>query len=224
MLRLGTDQKRLISYPTWGSVGITLIFLQAICLPMTWAEEPTPEFLIRQVINTYRSLDTYQVNGQTDWDHTDFKEGGKVSHQTNRFTILLKKPNGYHITWKKAFSPLKMPSQGAVWKTGPQAYGYNQTEKGLMPNGYMMLPTDLGNLMGHSGASMGATEIIPALFFTFFSEKDLRISRLKNPIIVKGREEINGDLCYVLKGESYGNRVLTYWISVDNFRGWRRKS
>ena len=210
MLRLGADQTRVVRFRTWRSIGITLIFLQMVWLPVTWAEEPTPEFLIRQVINTYRSLDTYRVTGHTDAEITDFNQGGKVSHQTTRFTILLKKPNGYLITWEIDFPPFQMAWQGAAWNTGTQAYEYSQIAKG-----YMKIPTDLVNLQTQAGVSSGSTVIIPELFFAFFPERNLRISGLNDPV-VKGREEIAGEQCYVLEGRNK-NRVFTYWISVDNF-------
>lgn len=174
---------------------------------MTWAAEPTPEFLIRQVINTYRSLETYRVTGHTDSEITDFNRGGKVSHQTKRFTILLKKPNSYLITWESDF---QIPRQGAAWNAGTQAYVYMQGAKA-----YLKIPTDIVNLQSQTGVSSGSTTIIPELFFAFFPEKDLRISRL-NDAVVKGREEIAGDQCYVLEGRDE-NMVFTYWISVDSF-------
>lgn len=209
-MHMRTDQKRAVRISTWASVGITLIFLHAVWLPVTWAEAPTPEFLIRQVINTYRSLDTYRVSGHTDSEITDFKQGGKVSRLTHRFTLLLKKPNGYLITWESDFPPFQMARQGAAWNTGTQAYVYMQTAKG-----YMKIPTDIVNLQSQAGVSSGSTAIIPELFFAFFPEKELRISQLNDPV-VKGREEIAGEQCYVLEGRN-NNMVFTYWISVDNF-------
>lgn len=202
--------KDSVKFRTWGFVGIALILLHAVCLPLTWAEKPSPEFLIRQVINTYRSLETYRVTGHTDTELTQFNQGGKVSHRTHRFSILLKKPNGYLITWEDDFPPFKTALHGAAWNAGTQAYVYSQTAKG-----YMKIPTDLVNLQMQTGVSSGSTSVIPELFFAFFPEKDLRLSRLNNPI-VKGREEIAGKQCYVLEGRDK-NMVFTYWISVDNF-------
>ena len=210
MIRFWVNQKWIVRFLPFRSIGIILVFLHAICLPIAWAEEPTPEILIKQVINTYRSLETYRVTGHTDAEITDFNQGGKVSHQTTRFTLLLKKPNGYFITWESDFPPFQKPRQGAAWNTGTQAYVYMQIAKG-----YMKIPTDLANLQSQAGVSSGSTAIIPELFFTFFPEKDLRISRLNDPV-VKGREEIAGEQCYVLEGRNK-NMVFTYWISVDNF-------
>lgn len=91
-------QKDLPRYRAWKKVGFILIFLHVVWFPVTWAaEEPTPEFLIRQVIKTYRSLETYRVIGHTDTEITDFSHGGKVFRTTHSFSILLRKPNGYHI-------------------------------------------------------------------------------------------------------------------------------
>ena len=189
------------------------IFLFA-CLNMiptnSWANESSPEWLIRQVINTYRSLETYRVVGHTDTELTQFNQGGKVSQRAHRFSILLKKPNGYLITWEDDFPPFKTAMKGAVWNVGTQAYVYSQTTKG-----YMKIPTDIVNLQTQAGVSTGSTSTIPELFFTFFPEKDLRLSRL-NDAVVKGQEEIQGEPCYVLEGREK-NMVFTYWISVDNF-------
>ncbi len=207
-----TTQKNLPRYRSWKKVGFILIFLHVVWFPVTWAEEePTPEFLIRQVINTYRSLETYRVTGHTDREITDFNYGGKVFRTTLRFSILLKKPNGYRITWEQDHPDVKkMAWQEAVWNTGTQAYIYNKTA-----NGYMKIPSDLVNLQSPVEVSMGKTSIIPELFFASFPEKDLQISRLKN-LAVKGREKIEGEQCYVLEGRNR-HMVGTYWISVADF-------
>ena len=197
-------------YRGWGRVGIFFLFLHIVCLSVAWADEPTPEFLIRQVINTYRSLTTYRVTGQTDTEITNFNQGGKVSHLTHRFSILLKKPNGYHLTWEDDFPPYYRGSQGAAWNSGSQAYIYQQSVKG-----YMKLPTDFINLRTHAGVSTGTTLIIPELFFAFFPDQDTQLSKLEDPL-VKGREEIDGVPCYVLEGRDQ-KMVVTYWISIDNF-------
>ncbi len=192
------------------NAGIILFFLHSVCIPVTWADEPTPEFLIRQVINTYRSLATYQVTGQTDTEITDFNQGGKVSQLTHRFTILMKKPNGYHITWEDDFLPYYQAKQGAVWNSSRQAYVYNQSV-----GGYMKIPTDFVNLRSCAGVSTGSTLILPALFFAFFPEQDTQLSMLKDPV-VKGREEVDGVQCYVLEGRDQ-QKVVTYWIATNNF-------
>jgi len=210
MVRLKTDQTPIVKFRTWWNVGIALILLHAVCLPVAWAEEPTPEILIKQVINTYRSLETYRVTGHTDTEITDFHQGGKVSHLTHRFTILLKKPNAYQIIWEDDVPPYSRANQIVAWNAGTQAYAYSQSAEG-----YMKVHTDLLNLKSHYGISTRTTSVISELFFAFFPEKDLRISRLNHPA-VKGREEIEGDECYVLEGRDR-NIEVTYWISVGNF-------
>ncbi len=203
-------QRDFLRYRNWKIVGFILILLPAVCLPVTWAEEPTPEFLIRQVVHTYRSLATYKVTGQTDTEITEFNEGGKVSHLTHRFTVLLKKPNGYHITWEDDFLPYYQAQQGAVWNSGRQAYVYSQSV-----GGYMKTPTDFVNLRSYAGVSTGSTLILPALFFAFFPEEETQLSMLKDAA-VKGREEVDGVQCYVLEGRDR-KMVVTYWIAIDNF-------
>ena len=204
-------QRDSLRYRAWKTIGFILIFLHAICLPITWAEEPTPEFLIRQVIDAYRSLDTYRVTGHTDREVTDFNHGGKVFRSSLNFSILLKKPNGYHITWAQDHPHLKKIAwQEAAWNTGAQAYVYNKSA-----NGYMKIPSDLGHLQWQAMREIVRTSIIPELFFAFFPENNLQISRLKDPV-VKGRDAIEGEQCYVLQGRD-SNMVVTYWVSTDNF-------
>lgn len=166
MVRLWAAQKTIVRFRVWGSAGIALLFLHVVCLPMTWAEEPSPEFLIRQVINTYRSLETYRVTGHTDTELTQFNQGGKVSHLTHRYSILLKKPNGYLITWEDDFPPFQKAMHGAAWNTGTQAYVYSQTTQG-----YMKIPTDSVNLQAQAGVSTGSTSIIPELFLPFSQKR-----------------------------------------------------
>ena len=193
------------------NAGVILLFLHTACLPAALAEEPTPEFLIRQVINSYRSLATYQVTGLTSSEITNFNEGGKITRVTSRFSILLKKPNLYRITWEEDFPPHWMGLQAAVWNPGlPQGYVYSQ-----MAKGYMEIPAGRGKLLSYAAVSTGDTSIIPKLFFGFFPEKDLPFTRLKNSE-VKGREEIDGIECYVLRGRDR-NREVTYWISIPDY-------
>ena len=103
-----------------------------------------------------------------------------------------------------------MAWQEAIWNTGTQAYIYNKTA-----NGYMEIPSDLSNLKWRAVRQMVTTSIIPELFFAFFPENNLQISKLKN-LVVKSREEISGEPCYVLEGRDR-HMVVTYWISVENF-------
>lgn len=191
--------------------GLLTIFALLVFFPSSaWTNELSPEWLIRQVVNTYRSLETYEVTGHADLEVTLFNQGGKVVHGTNRFTLLLKKPNLYRIQWNKKYSTDLRNGEHVVWNAGSQAYAYSQ-----LAGRYRKHPSDRRQLQTKAGISQGITLFIPALFFRFFPEQELEFFRLTD-LKIMGKEEISGKPCYVLEGrEPY--RVIRYWIDVKTF-------
>jgi hypothetical protein len=137
--------------------------------------------------------------------------GGTKIQTTTTFSIKLKKPNFYLITWSQTGAmPQGMAQAGAVWSDGTQPYLYMG-----VTNAYSKIGDDASALGAATGISGGAAYTIPSLFLPAFTDKAFALSRLKNPVIEK-TEPIAGEDCYVLSGSSNASKKETFWISKSS--------
>jgi hypothetical protein len=130
------------------------------------------------------------------------------------FTMLLKKPNLYLISWQQTGL---IPQSGAVWSDGAQPYLYIG-----VTNAYAKMDSDEIALGGATGISGGVAHTIPSLFLPVFTQP-AELSRLKDPQIEKS-ELVEGDDCYVISGPSPFSAQETFWISKEShlIRKYRR--
>jgi hypothetical protein len=164
--------------------------------------------ILNNVLAKYKSMKTYSSNGTI---VSDMDSGGTKLRTTTTFSIKLKKPNLYLITWNQTGAmPQGMAQTGAVWSDGTQPYLY----MGMM-NAYSKIGDDESALGAATGISGGAAITIPSLFLPAFTDKAFTLSRLKNPVIEK-METIGGEDCYVLSGSSNVSKKETYWISKSS--------
>jgi len=129
------------------------------------AEEADPAKILAKVQATYKAMQTYKAKGTVQMDMD--MSGTKVSMETS-FTMALKKPNQYLVTWTQE-NPMMpgMPAQtGAVWSDGTQPYLY----MGMM-NAYSKIEGDMMALSAATGISSGAAFTIPSLFLSAFEEQ-----------------------------------------------------
>jgi hypothetical protein len=168
-----------------------------------------PAGILNKVLSKYKSLETYRSNGTIVSD-MGMRSGTKIE-TTTTFTIKLKKPNLYLITWSQTGAmPQGMAQAGAVWNEGTQPYLYMG-----MTNAYSKLGDDATALGAATGISGGAAYTIPSLFLPAFADRTFALLRLKNPVIEK-TESIAGDDCYVLSGSSNASKKETFWISKSS--------
>jgi len=136
--------------------------------------------------------------------------GQKVKLETT-FTIKLKKPNLYLVTWEQAMPAMMAmasPKQtGAVWSDGTAPYLYLGVSKS-----YSKLGSDEVALGAATGISNGAANTIPAIFLSVFKTAPAPFSRLVDPKL-QPDEPIDGEDCYVISGGSTATKNETYWIS-----------
>jgi len=134
------------------AVGIIMLATNVV------AEDITPDEIFEKVKAAYESMQTYQSNGVI---ISEIDAGGRQMNTETTFSILLKKPNLYLISWtQKNRSMLDMVQSGAVWSDGSQPYLYMG-----MINAYSAIESDEMALGGATGISGGATLTVPALFF-----------------------------------------------------------
>ena len=166
------------------------------------AQSITPSEVFKEVTTTYESLQTYKAAGII---LVDIDTGStKMSIETS-FSILLKKPNLYLISWTQRSMPMAgMNQDGAVWSDGTQPYLY----MGIM-KAYSKMGSDELALASATGISGGAAFTIPSLFF---KGRPAPFSRLKDPKMEK-TEQVGEEDCYVVSGASTVAKMETFWIS-----------
>jgi hypothetical protein len=135
----------------------------------------------------------------------------KVNAETS-FSIIMKKPNLYLISWTQKNMPMPGMSQsGAVWSDGTQPYLY----MGGM-NAYSKMGSDELALGGATGISGGAAFTIPSLFLSVFKEQPAPFSRLKDPQI-EMTEKVGKEDCYVISGSSSISKKEAFWVSKKSY-------
>jgi Predicted periplasmic protein (DUF2092) len=181
-----------------------LVLLSAHAL----AEDTDPAKILEKVSATYKSMQTYKAQGTVLMDMD--MDGTKVSMKTS-FSIALKKPNQYLVSWTQENKAMPgMPAQtGAVWSGGTQPYLY----MGMM-NAYSKIEGDATALGAATGISGGAAFTIPSLFLSAFEEQPAAFSRLVEPKL-EGAEKIGDRDCYVISGPSAVSKRETLWISKE---------
>ncbi len=160
--------------------------------------------ILKKVAATYKTMKTYKCEG-TRTSVTKSSIG--IGTGGGSFTILLKKPNMYLITWTSATLP-----QGhyiVLWSDGSQPYLFN----GMHTFGKMT-----SDDMALRKASMfgGPVYRIPLLFLSDLKEHNVPFSEFINPKI-ENVEKIGEEDCYVISGSSAVSKKVTIWISKTSY-------
>jgi hypothetical protein len=173
------------------------------------AEDITPSKIFEKVKAAYKSMETYKAQG-TITSNIDI--GGREMNIETSFSIILKKPNLYLISWNQKNMAMPGRSQsGAVWSDGTQPYLY----LGGM-NAYSKMRSDELALAGATGISGGAAITIPSLFLSVFKEQPAPFSRLKDPRI-EMIEKVGEEDCYVISGSSSISKKEAFWVSKKSY-------
>ena len=180
-----------------------------------FADDTEPSKIFEKVIAAYTSMETYKAEGTS---ISDIDMGGKMINTSTEFSIILKKPNLYRISWnqksiwtqKSTLMP-DMVQSGAVWSDGTQPYLYIGGAKA-----YSKMANDLAALGSATGISGGAAFTIPSIFLSVFKEQLAPFSRLTNPKLVKV-EPVENEGCYVITGSSASSKQETFWISKSRY-------
>lgn len=173
------------------------------------ARDITPVEIFKKVANTYETLQTYKAEGKI---VSDMDIGGAKMKVETSFSILLKKPNLYLISWTQSNMPmLGMFQSGTVWSDGMQPYLYMGVR-----NEYAKMKSDEIALASAAGISGGAALTIPSLFLSVFKGLPSLFSVLKNPKVRKS-EKVGMEDCYVISGASMVSEKETFWISKSRY-------
>ena len=174
-----------------------------------FAEDMTAAALLTKVEAAYQGLETYQSKGTI---KVSMDMGGRKMDTETSFSVTLKKPNLYVITWAQKNSPLPAMAQtGAVWSDGAQPYLYMGVTKA-----YGKMENDQIALGGATGISGGAAYTIPSLFLDAFKGQASPFARFKDPTI-EGSEKIDDEDCYVISAPSKVSKQEKLWVSKKSF-------
>ena len=187
---------------------IVLVMTLVLVVPLSFGEDMTAAQILENSSAAYKELETYKAQGTV--VSSVEMDAGKVTVETS-FTLLLKKPNLYLITWSQKSEGLPETQSGAVWNDGSQRCLYMSTAKAYCP-----MDSDEMALGAATGVSGGAAITIPSLFLSYAAEYPQPFARLTNPT-VKGSEKIGDDDCFVICSPSMISKEETFWISKANF-------
>jgi len=174
-----------------------------------FAEEPDAKQILDKVAAQYAAMQTYQAEGTV---VADMENNGAKARLETTFSMKLKKPDLYLITWVQKVVGMSGAEQpGAVWNAGNQPYLY----MGVM-KAYSKLKGDDMALATATGISAGAAHTVPSLFFSALAPKRSTPLGLQDPKIEKN-ETLDGEECYVISGSSAGSKRITLWVSAKSY-------
>jgi hypothetical protein len=171
------------------------------------AEDITPDKIFEKVKTAYKSMDTYKAQGTIT---LNIDTGETKTNIETSFSIILKKPNLYLISWTQENMP-GISQSGAVWSDGTQPYLY----MGGM-NAYSKMGSDELALASATGISGGAAFTIPSLFLSVLKEMPAPFSRLIDPQI-EMTEKVGEEDCYVISGSSSVSKKEAFWVSKKSY-------
>jgi hypothetical protein len=173
------------------------------------AEDMTPSQVFAKVKAAYKSMDSYKAQGTI---RSDIETGDTKMKIETSFSMILKKPNRYLISWtQKNMTGSGMSQSGAVWSDGTQAYLY----MGIM-KAYSKMNSDELALASATGISGGAAFTIPSLFLSAFKEQPAPFSRLEDPKL-EMMEKVGKEACFVISGASAISKKEAFWISKKSY-------
>jgi len=171
------------------------------------AEDNTPDEIFEKVKAAYNSMDTYKAEGTIT---SNVDTGEMEMNIETSFSIILKKPNLYLISWTQENMP-GISRTGAVWSDGTQPYLYMGGA-----NAYSRMGSDEIALAAATGISNGAAHTIPSLFLSVYKEQHAPFSRLIDPQI-EMTEKVGEEECYVISGSSFVSKKEAFWISKKSY-------
>lgn len=176
------------------------------------AQATQPAQIFQRVLARYQSMSTYAAEGIV--TTVNMEPSGETILKCT-FSIKLKKPDLYLITWTNENTPdMPFTQVGAVWNAGSQPYLYMHV--GSAMNAYTKVSDDGVALGGASGISNESALLIPMVFLNVPKHNVNPFSALVNPQI-EGSEKIDGDDCYKISGHSTYYQTETFWISKSTY-------
>lgn len=181
---------------------ITMLILgtNALC------NNSSPGEILRKVATTYKTMKTYEAEGTITLENifNERKMWAKYS-----FSITLKKPDLYLITWSQTNLKPGETNSRTVWNDESQPYLYF----GKINAFYEMTSDE----MALSSVNLyNGPFLISLLFLTVSKEYEDSFSWFKDPKI-EMIEKVGEEDCYVISGSSAISTRETLWISKSSY-------
>lgn len=156
----------------------------------------------------YRRLQTYKSSGTI---QMEIDTGEAQTTLDISFSVLLKKPNQYLISWESKLPFASNALSGTAWSDGTQPHLY----MGLNDS-YSAMENDHAALSMAWAFSGGAAVTVPGPFLSLSPPLATPLYDLVNPTL-EGVESIAGDECYVISGSTLSSKKESVWISTTSF-------
>jgi len=180
---------------------MSIVFILVSILSVScFADETDPVEILKKMRDTYKSMETYKSEGIRT---IDTERDNQKSEMVTSYSILLKKPNLYRISYETTFTLGSNDVAGTIWSDGVQPYEYQSGTKS-----YSELSTDL-NAIGRAAAMSS-----PTIIFTFFSsmlEEPWEFFERFENVKLGGIEKIKDEECYVISADLKVSPEEIYW-------------
>lgn len=185
---------------------LTIVML-ILCIN-AYSDNPSATEILKKVAATYNSMKTYKVEGNIIIEDVTNTTKSLVNYS---FSILMKKPNLYLITWSPTTMPCDINYTRVAWNDGTQAYF---CYFGLKL--YAKMASDEMNI-NQASFMNGPGFFLPALFLPAFKGHEAPFAWLKDPKIEKV-EKIGEEECYVINGSSPFYEREFLWVSMTGYQ------
>ncbi|MFC1840487.1 outer membrane lipoprotein carrier protein LolA [Thermodesulfobacteriota bacterium] len=184
---------------------IVLAITMLILGTSAFCNDPSPEEILNKVVATYKSMKTYKAEGTR---YPDYLEKENIK-QGIPFSILMKKPNLYLISWTLPYKRPDMDKSFVVWSDGTQPYlaGWGAYSCFKMPSDEIAFD---GAAQNHGPLRM------PFIIMSIFKGYDDPFYWLGDPKLEK-IEKIGGEDCYVISGTSAISKRVAIWVSKTSY-------
>jgi outer membrane lipoprotein-sorting protein len=181
---------------------VAVVFLCLLSSGKSCADDLTAESIREKVIVAYATAPTYKTQGI---ESTLMEVQGKKIPTSAEFTVVLKKPALYRISWKSSG-----PFSGVLWNDGGEPSLY--LDQG---NEYSKMKTDVEAMFTTAQINGGMALMISSLFFDQLKMP----SPLKHwDVIERAPDEyVDGVDCYVISGKTPVSEKETIWVSKVNY-------
>jgi RNA polymerase sigma factor (sigma-70 family) len=166
------------------------------------------EQILQKMAAAYAALYSYQDSGEVSEKNTDGK-----SHQKVTFRTFFRRSDQFRFDWIHTRSSFIVTQWTArIWTEGKRAF----FSWSLEPNSVRQFNLDSAILV-HTGVSLGSSVHVPCFFL---DDKDrariFSLAGLQAPLLVE-EEEVEGTLCYVIKGQHPNSSPYELWIGENDF-------
>ena len=178
---------------------LLMAFVMVIILSVScFAEDTDPWEILKKARDTYKSMETYKSEGVRT---TITERDNEKTEMVNSYSILLKKPNLYRVSYEETLNFMPNNNVGTIWSDGTRAYYYKDDTKSYSE----FSPNEAVTLAGAMSS--------PMIVFEFLSSQPVAFFENLIDVKLEGVEIIGDEECYVISADSkFGGKEI-FWIT-----------